>query len=65
MLLYTFYPTRPDGASTVFETYELDDDDSALARARRVLRDHPSAAEVAIWQGERKVDVLTRASDMA
>ena len=65
MHLYTFYPMRADGASTVFETHELVDDAAALARARRVLRDHASAAEIAIWQGERKVDVLSRASDVA
>ena len=65
MHLYTFYPMRADGASTVFETYDLADDAAARVRARRVLRDHSSAAEVAIWQGERKVDVVSRASDMA
>ena len=60
MPLFTFYPMRADGASTVFETHELAGDDQAFSRARRVLDDHASAAEVAIWQGERKVGVLVR-----
>lgn len=58
MPLYTFYPARADGASTAFETYDLDDDEAALSRARRVLRDHASAAEVVVWQGDRKVGVV-------
>lgn len=60
MPLFTFYPMRRDGASTVFETHDLEGDDQALGRARRVLNDHPSATEVAIWQGERKVGMLAR-----
>jgi hypothetical protein len=59
-LLFTFYPCRADGASTAFETYELADDAAALARARRVLADHPSAATVVIWQGERQVGLVAR-----
>ena len=26
MPIYTFYPCRPDGSSTTFEAYELEDD---------------------------------------
>lgn len=60
MPLFTFYPRRPDGSATAFEALELSDDDAALARARRVLDDHASAADVAVWQGERQVGQVAR-----
>lgn len=60
MPLYTFYPRRSDGSSTAFEALELPDDAEALQRARRVLDDHLSAADVAVWQGERHVGAVTR-----
>jgi len=56
--LFTFYPARPDGASTAIEAYDLDDDAEALVQGRRVLRDHASAAEVIVWQGDRQVGVV-------
>lgn len=60
MPLFTFYPCRADGSSTAFETFEEDGDTPALARAERVLSEHPSAVEVVIWQGERRVGAVSR-----
>lgn len=65
MPLFTFYPFRSDGSSTAFETFELPDDDRALARARQVLREHASSVEVVIWQGERKVGAVARTTASA
>ena len=56
--LFTFYVGRANGAATALEAYDLDDDAEALVRARVVLGDHPSADEVAVWQGERQVGVI-------
>ncbi|WP_337188513.1 hypothetical protein [Phenylobacterium sp.] len=60
MPLFTFYPCRPDGSSTAFETFEHEDDAHALARAGRVLSEHDSAVEVVVWQGERQVGAVGR-----
>lgn len=65
MPLFTFYPCRPDGSSTAFETFELPDDDQALGRARQVLREHASSVEVVIWHGERRVGAVARATTPA
>ena len=62
MPLFTFYPCRSDGSSTAFETFELPDDDGALARARQVLADHASSVEVVIWAGERRVGEVRRSA---
>jgi len=61
--LFTFYPRRRDGSSTTFETLEQADAAAALIRARQVLREHDSAVEVVIWQGERRVGAVARVSD--
>ena len=55
MPIYTFYPCRPDGSSTTFEAYELEDDSEALQRAVELLAQHPSCAFVTVWQGDREV----------
>jgi hypothetical protein len=60
MPLFTFYPCRKDGSSTAFETFEQYSDDDALERAGQVLREHASAVEVVIWQGERRVGAVQR-----
>lgn len=60
MPLFTFYPCRKDGSSTAFETFEQGSDDDALERAGQVLREHASAVEVVIWQGERRVGAVQR-----
>lgn len=65
MPLFTFYPCRADGSSTAFETLECSDDAGALERARRVLEEHRSSVEVIIWQGERRVGALVRATNDA
>ncbi|MDZ4374187.1 MAG: hypothetical protein U1C74_22570 [Phenylobacterium sp.] len=65
MPLFTFYPCLPDGSSTVFETFEHEDDARALARAKRILTEHHSAVEVVVWQGERQVGAVARAETLA
>lgn len=65
MRLFTFYPCRRDGSSTAFETFEQSSDKRALARAEQVLREHPSAAEVVVWQGERRVGAVARVAQHA
>ena len=63
MPLYVLHPCRADGSSETFVTYDLGTDDEAYARALRVLDEHPSAADVAIWCGEREVGRQCRVSD--
>ena len=63
MPMFTFYPCRPDGSSTAFESIEVLNDAGALVRARRVLAEHSSAVQVVIWQGERRVGVVDRQRD--
>jgi len=65
MPLFTFYPCRPDGSSTAFETFEEASVTAALARAECVLREHPSAVQVIIWQGERRVGAVARVAHHA
>ena len=61
MPLFTFYPCRPDGSATAFETFEEPSVTAALARADRVLREHTSAVQVIVWQGDRRVGAVARA----
>ncbi len=61
MPLFTFYPYGADGSATVIETFELASDTHALRRAQEVLDEHRSSVEVVVWQGERRVGVVTRA----
>lgn len=65
MPLFTFYPCRRDGSSTAFETFEQHTDDDALRRAEQVLREHPSAVGVVVWQGERRVGAIGLVADHA
>lgn len=65
MPLFMFYPCRPDGSSTAFETFEESGDAAARARAQHVLSQHASAVEVVIWQGERRVGVVRRVNHPA
>jgi hypothetical protein len=60
LALFTFYPRRPDGSSTTFETIDLPDDDSALRRAHRVLQEHPSSVEVVVWRDEAPIGSVAR-----
>ena len=55
MATYIFYPRRADGSALTFETHECVDDAEALAKAESVLREHDSAIQVGVWNGERKV----------
>ena len=63
MSIYTFYPRRADGASNAFDAVELASDEQARAFASRVLAQHASAVEVAVWAGEREVCRVTRFAD--
>jgi hypothetical protein len=65
MLLFAFYPYRADGSATGLETYELADDAEAMCRAHDVLKEHRSSREVVVWQGERRVGVVTRQPHLA
>jgi len=65
MPLFIFYPRRPDGSSTAFETHECPDDAAALVRARRVLTEHRSSVKVVVWQGERRVGIVDQAPQAA
>jgi hypothetical protein len=65
MPLFTFYPCRRDGSSTTFESLEQPNDRAALRRAEQVLREHASAVEVVVWQGERRVGAVTRVANPA
>lgn len=58
MPLYTFYPCRLDDTSLTFESHDLADDAEAWTCAMRVLQEHPSAAFIVAWCGDRRV--LTR-----
>lgn len=60
MPLFTFYAYRSDGASSALEMHEQADDRDALRRARRVLDEHASAAEVVVWHGERRIGAVDR-----
>lgn len=61
MALYTFFCRRPDGASTAFETYELDLDGDAAKLAEKLLRAHRSASHIEVRDGDRLVDTVLRA----
>jgi len=61
MALYTLYPCKPDGTSESFVTFELADDAEAEATVMTVLKQHPSATQVAIWCGDRFVARLDQA----
>ena len=52
MAAYLFYPQLADGLAPVFMVYHLADDREALARARTVLAEHVSAAQVTIWRDD-------------
>ena len=43
-----------------FVCFELVDDDEARVRALHVLDQHPTASQVVVWAGERKVAVRKR-----
>lgn len=55
MAMYTFYLYRGDGAAASLEAFELGSDEYAPERALKMLREHPSCAYVAVWDGERPI----------
>lgn len=60
MALYTLYPCKADGTSETFVCFELEDDAEARVRALHPLDQHPTASQVVVWDGERKVAVRSR-----
>ena len=62
MSIYTFYPRRADGAANAFDAVELADDEVARTFALKVLAQHASAVEVAIWLGDREVGRIVRSA---
>lgn len=65
MTLYTFYPRLRDGASLTFDAVELDDDQAAMDHSRLVLSEHPSAYQVMVWDGDRRVCRVERGRSVA
>ena len=55
MALYTFHLCDEGGSSAGFETRELAYDSAAYPVAGTLLAEHPGAAYVAVWAGERPV----------
>ena len=65
MALYTFFLRRHDGDATAFEVHDLPGDAGATAFAARVQAEHPSAAYVEVFLGEREVPLPARAARAA
>ncbi|MGH6997368.1 MAG: hypothetical protein ACREEO_04195 [Phenylobacterium sp.] len=63
MPLYTIYPTKPDGVAATFEALNCSTDRSAVAAALLLLRQHPSASHVVVWQGLRRVMSCARPAE--
>ena len=55
MALYTFHLCDEAGFSSCFETRELAYDSAAYPVAGALLKDHPSADYVSVWEDERPV----------
>lgn len=60
MPIYIFYPQTAQGASLTFEMIELADDAAAERHCERVFADHGTAAEVVVWEGDRRVHEAIR-----
>jgi hypothetical protein len=54
-VLYTFYPRKAGGSALSLESHDDADDAAALRRARAILEQHRSAAQVSVWLGDRLV----------
>ena len=55
MTLYTFHMCDGEGYSTCFEMRELPFDSAAYPVASALLKDHPSADYVSVWDDDRPV----------
>jgi len=60
MPLYTFYLRQANGDAWSFEAFDLEDDVAAYEAAVIMLDQHLSAADVAVWCGERRVCTVPR-----
>lgn len=62
MPTYTFFPHLKGGACLTFTAQGLEDDAAAMGHAALVLVEHPSAREVVVWEGERRVGSHSRSA---
>jgi len=62
MLTYTFFPRLKSGVCLTFTAEGLKHDKAAMGHAALVLAEHPSALEVVVWQGERRVGSKSRSA---
>lgn len=60
MTTYAFYPHLKGGACLTFSVAGLPDDAAAMGYAALVLVEHPSAREVVVWDGDRRVGSYRR-----
>lgn len=58
---YLFHVFQLGGGALSFEVRVLASDPEAIAHAGQVLREHPSAAEVEVWDDTRLVHKAARA----
>jgi hypothetical protein len=59
MRLYTFYPIADDGTALSEKALAFDCDETAVAHAHQIRRDHSACLEVVVWEGDRLVFTLT------
>lgn len=55
MAIYTFDLCNLGGGAGSFEAFALGTDDEAPERALKMLKDHPSCTDVAVWDDERQI----------
>ena len=63
MASYSFYPRTTAGAALMFEVAEQPTDAAAATQARRILADHASAVEVAVWRDESFAFAISAQTD--
>jgi hypothetical protein len=59
MRLYTFYPIADDGTQLSENALAFESDETAVAHADQIRRDHSACLEVVVWEGQRLVFTLT------
>lgn len=62
---YEFYLERDDGVSSTADYQRLGSEPAALKHARRLLKQHASAARVRVWRDDRQVIVVRRTANDA
>ena len=61
-VLYTFFPFTAEGTTVTFEALPFRSESDAIAHATQVFGEEPSAAEVLVYDGERKISQQFRPS---